>query len=98
MRTIKQGTPPNKQIWLGECQECDSVIAAERGELDNIKSDTREGSQFCWSACPECGAGGDSNNPSAECWGGVCFHPLDECSTELRDLYHRDVSETEMRP
>lgn len=43
--------------WVGHCKTCGAEAVADRSDMGMIDRDPRDGSQWSWVKCPECGNG-----------------------------------------
>lgn len=66
MKILKEGTPPEEQVWAGECKTCGTIAEAKRDELKDIDFDPIGGYESAWVICPVCHRGG---------YGGMIFYP-----------------------
>lgn len=53
MKIIKEGRPPEKKVYRGNCRYCETVIEFERIEA-TYRSDNRDG-DYLEIQCPVCG-------------------------------------------
>ena len=53
MKIIKKGKP-KRDVFVGTCHGCGTVIECERTELKNIQHDQREGGELAQVNCPTC--------------------------------------------
>ncbi len=58
MKIIKEGTPPAKRQWRGNCHSCGTIAEAEESELKGIEwGNQLDPEPFCWMLCPICNSG-----------------------------------------
>jgi hypothetical protein len=66
---VEKRIAPKDKEWRGSCRNCKSVAECLRSDLKHITFDQREGGEFSWEKCPECGAGDNSG------YGGLLMYP-----------------------